>query len=612
MGEVSECAEMTGAGQNDQWHELKGKVKVPQQAATLRLRCGFRNARGTCWIDDVSVESTMRLAVWADLVQPRVTPELGGVPVLILNRDERRGEVSVKVRLGTNEAEKKVELDGTTSQRVVVPIEIPARKELVLEVSLVEGKDVFAEKRRVSAPAELILSPAIPTHWAIEDGPARIGGDVDIAITTEQRQKATVSVKLVDPGGKALAQWSANPPEDGLNPFALRADPLPAGEYNLVAELKSGDEVHRAKQKFTVIHREESRTVLNQNGYLEYRGKLIFPLGIFNGPAKVVEMGQAGFTINHAYNAANAEPGERPNDEAALRFIDDTQKNGMMALFLIPRGLAFSGDWEGFRRRIRMFRNHPALLAWDEEEGIARGDMDTKALETMRRIIAEEDPNHPFMVGDSRDVITNITDRSKFFPLKHMDLGMWWWYPIPAGAGKENMLEGDEYTKAMELTPPSFLTLRNTDKPLWVGVQSYKKPTSFGRYPTPEEYRAQAYIAIIHGTKGLMWYGGSVEGGIFLDPKEGKWEELKKLVRELRESSDVFMGETMETPKLEPASAPVSVAIKRSGNRLVLMAVNRGVSEVDVLFSSPVFGESRNHQHHFGKYETHVYEWSAR
>jgi hypothetical protein len=47
-------------------------------------------------------------------------------------------------------------------------------------------------------------------------------------------------------------------------------------------------------------------------------------------------MGAAGFTVNHAYNAANVEIGERPDDAQALQFINETQKNGMMALFLIP------------------------------------------------------------------------------------------------------------------------------------------------------------------------------------------------------------------------------------------------------------------------------------
>ena len=40
----------------------------------------------------------------------------------------------------------------------------------------------------------------------------------------------------------------------------------------------------------------------------------------------------------------------------------------MKALMLIPRKPLFAGDMETVRERVRMFRNHPALLAWDEED----------------------------------------------------------------------------------------------------------------------------------------------------------------------------------------------------------------------------------------------------
>src|SRR5207248_11581021 len=119
--------------------------------------------------------------------------------------------------------------------------------------------------------------------------------------------------------------------KDGFNHFTLRPEPLPLGEYVIQSRISPGD--LKRQQTFTVIHREQSRVVLNSNGYLEHQGKPIFPLGIFNGTAKVVEMGKAGFTVQHAYNAANAEPGERPPDEEARQFIDEAQHNGMMALF---------------------------------------------------------------------------------------------------------------------------------------------------------------------------------------------------------------------------------------------------------------------------------------
>lgn len=626
--DFTDVAKLKGKG--DEWTQLSGEVKVPQRAAVVRLRIGLRDVSGACWVDDVTLTAKQQLVARADLRDRRITPEMGGVPVLVINRSDNQVAAAVQVRLGKAEARSDVRIPAATTQRVVVPVQIMERKTLPLEVALYRDRDdqpLFVEKRNLFAPPEMVLSPPIPTHWAVEDGVPGIEGDVDLAVTEQQRESSRLLVKLVDGEGKSVAESSSNSVSDGFNHFSLKpAASLPVAAYRVVATLepKSGKAI-KAEQPFGVIHREESKIVLNQNGYLEHRGKPIFPLGIFNGPAKVSEMGEAGFTVNHAYNAANAEIGERPDDAQALAFINETQKNGMMALFLIPRGLAFGGDWENFRRRIRMFKNHPALLAWDEEEGLARGDMDTKALATMRKIIAEEDPHHPFMVGDSRDVITKVKDRSNFFPLDYMDLGMWWWYPIPAGGGREaSVLEGDEYSKALELVPPSFLTQRNTDKPIWVGVQSYKKPKDFGRYSTPAEYRAQAYISIIHGAKGLMWYGGSVEGGIYLDPKAGNWDYLKKLARELNGLSNVFMGEMLEAPKFTPADAPISVGIKRAGNRVVMMAVNRDTTAVEIKFAGgalkdgkvKVLQEDREMKisgtltDRFKAYETHVYEWN--
>jgi hypothetical protein len=285
-----------------------------------------------------------------------------------------------------------------------------------------------------------------------------------------------------------------------------------------------------------------------------------------------------------------------------------------------------------------MFRNHPALLAWDEEESIARGDASFDVVAKMREVLREEDPNHPFMIGDARAPIGQV-DRSNLFPAELMDLGMWWWYPIPLGPGsnKGSVLEGEELAKTYEMAPPTFLTQRKTEKPVWVGVQSYRKGTP-PRFPTPTEYRAQPYIAIIHGAKGLMWYGGSVTHGMFALSKNGKqsdddtgtpndkeahWDYVKVLARELQDLSDVFMGVTEETPKVSPGDALISVCIKRAPGRVVMLAVNRNNKAVDVVFSSPhvkagavkVLAEGRTVtakagelQDHFEAYGVHVYQ----
>jgi hypothetical protein len=465
--------------------------------------------------------------------------------------------------------------------------------------------------------------PPIPTHWVKEDGAPQISGEIDLQVGSAQRDGATLSLLVIDSAGKACGSWkSSEALKDGWNHWEIKLPDLPLGDYKLVGSLapKSGNEI-RDEQTWHVIHRADSKVIVNSNGYLEYKGKPIFPLGIYNNGGHMKEMAECAFTVSHAYNAMGVVRGEPAPDLRPQAFLDESQKCGMMCLFLVPRGFVFSHDWDEVRRRVRMFRNHPALLAWDEEEGLARGDMHPDDLKTLVKIIHEEDPNHPIMIGDSRDGIRKVTDRSNFFPVNEMDLGMWWWYPLPLGGGKPSALDGEEAAHGRELAPPSFLTQRNTDKPIWVGVQSYKKPAEWARFPTPVEYRAQAYISMIHGAKGVMWYGGGVEGGIFGNLKEGHWDDLKALAKELNEMSPVFMSPTGEAPSFSPKEALISVMLKKLPDRTVLLTANRGGNPVDVSFD--VHGRGRvkvlyedrtvelkdgELKDHFEPYVVHAYE----
>ena len=343
-----------------------------------------------------------------------------------------------------------------------------------------------------------------------------------------------------------------------------------------------------AEQPWEVIPRSLAKVTVNSDGFCVYNGKPIFGIGMFNGGAHTKEMGEAGFTVNHAYNAMNADAGVPADDVAAKAFLDSSQQAGMMVMALIPRGMVFHGDWDGFRHRVRLLRNHPALLCWDEEEGIARGDMKLPDLVNMRQILREEDPNHPLMIGDMKDVGSRLPDRRDIFPADQMDIGMWWWYPFPLNERNDTgmELEGDRFGSGAELIPPPFLAQPTTNKPIWVGIQAYKKDAK-SRYPTPAEYRAQAYLSIIHGARGVMWYGGSVDGGVYLNLNEGHWNDLKNLATELHDMIPVFLSATIEPPSIEPKDAKIDLMAKQFGDRVILLACNRSTQPVKATFTSP-------------------------
>ena len=126
------------------------------------------------------------------------------------------------------------------------------------------------------------------------------------------------------------------------------------------------------------------------------------------------------------------------------------------------------------------------------------------------RLVRELDPDHPLVLGDTRDVITKLQKdrRDFFFPDDCMDVGIWWWYPIPLHAPDASGVDSEDKNTGL-LQPPPWLTTTHSKRPLWIAIQSYQQPRQDARFPTPEEYRCLAYLSIINGVKGLWFYTGS-------------------------------------------------------------------------------------------------------
>jgi hypothetical protein len=587
-----------------EWQRIEGSATVPAGAQQLRLRLGFSYSQGTCWWDDVNITSVSPISARAEFPEGQLTPALAAVPVTVLNRDGRRGEARVLLTLNGKPFPKSVRLSGKPIEADHVSITPPTPGKMIVALKVLDSKD---EKKVLFepppwngvVPAPLVLYPPSPTHWAMEDGNPQIDYRFDLYVGADVGKTATITAELRGASdNNVIKSWPIKPPND-INSFKYGTNheehefgkAIPAGDYTLVVNVKpKNGKPLVATHPWHVIRREQAKVTLNAGGYPVADGKAIFPLGIFNG-GKFKEQAAAGFTVTHAYNAVRLEENARNADFNALRYLDGTQENGMKMLFMIPMKAAIKGDFDAVRRRIRMFRNHPALLAWDEEEGFARGDFKPDTLKKIRQIQHEEDPHHPFMVGDSRGLgAVRGTDRSDFFPDDDMDLGMWWWYPFPLQERTGDALLGEDAgPPGKVLVPPSFLVTAKTKKPLWVGVQSYKKPGKDSRYPTPQEYRAQAYLGIVSGARGLMWYGGSVTGGLFLAAEEGHWPDLQNVVREIHGLESVLLEPNAPTPTVSPDKSAVSVCLKKTADRLVLIAVNRGETAAEVTISSPAF-----------------------
>lgn len=617
----------TCALESRDWFQVTREITVPPDAAYMTFQLRHRGITGSTWWDGVEVRpaspTAMRLALPARQMEPGRTT----APVVLINRGAG-GTATVS----TTPGDIRQQIALPQQEETTVPLEflLERRGNQTIEMKLLDaaGAVMFSTSARITVPPSLVMEPVLPIYSCVEDG----DGAIECRVWVHEPADARNGLRLegqVARGAQVRATTSvaANAVEHRLKFDLGDLQKLGTGDFVVTMKLlRSGDLVASATQDWHVIHRAQAQVTLSPDGYPIVQGKKTFPMGLYDGH-RFEELANAGFNVTQNFDIGHVRRGMIPDNQRMKKILDDSVANDMQHLFLVAHGPGCRVLDEETIRRVEMFKNHPGVLAWYEEEGVARGDVTVSFLRDLHSFIKGAAPEHPLVIGDTRDVIMNMTDRSRFFPLEYLDVGIWWWYPFPIRAGgRPGAYEGEEIGKGLELVPPSFLTLARTEKPIWVVLQSYRKPQ--GRFPTLAEYRAQPYIAVIHGAKGVFYYTGGGRGGVQQHAEEGNWDYLKQLVSELRDMSPVFMSpDAPDTVTLAKPDALISYRLKQPDNRRFLLAVNRNDRPAEVTFripklrdgEVPVRYEQRNVTakegeitDRFAPYGVHVYELETR
>jgi len=134
-----------------------------------------------------------------------------------------------------------------------------------------------------------------------------------------------------------------------------------------------------------------------------------------------------------------------------------------------------------------------------------------------------------------------------------------------------------DYTDRMQAAAPG--------KPVWMVLQGFgwhdlremsNQPPETGRRPTYDETRFMAYDAIVHGAKGILYWGTHR-----VEKPSSFWTDLTRVVRELNQIHSVLAAPT-ETlaadivlePTLHSADKGIALLAKRVGNKVCLIVVN--------------------------------------
>lgn len=632
------------------WALVSGIATAPAGAASAEVHLGYTNAPGAVWFDDVraAITSPQSLA----LVEG-AQPWLGAqeITVRVINRETTPFRGNARIVVGRKQTDVPVALEpalpfreglgvGSTAseQLVKLPITLTSVGTHNYQISLLDAaaKPVRTLEGKFRTTALLLLFPACPCYHVAGEGSGDTRIDARFVVNPRQRSGLRLAVELKDAAGKVIQTATngpvaqigrstdslvrANPllvegagndggigtrglggprsdaPEGDIVGVNLRVPVSAPGVFGVVARLldRDGKELAKADTDIHVSAGAESRVGLGPDGFLRIGGQAHFPIGMYSC-GRYDEMGKAGFSGTHNYGITTGEAGDviNPNDAHLKELLDRSWAAGLRMMVELPRKAIEKAQWAQVRWRIETFRHHPGLLCWGSEERVARGMAPLANIAALYRLVHELDPDHPLVLGDTRDVIGKLQkDRRDFFPDDCMDVGIWWWYPIPLHAPDGNGLESQDKNAAL-LQPPAWLTTTHSRKPLWIAIQSYQHPRPDARFPTPAEYRCLAYLSLINGAKGLWFYTGSGQkdwqgkpAGLLNKPEEGHWDYVQQLVRELRELEQVITAKpVMGKITLSPPDAPVEFTVRELDGKIYLLAANKSDRPQSVRFT---------------------------
>ena len=161
-------------------------------------------------------------------------------------------------------------------------------------------------------------------------------------------------------------------------------------------------------------------------------------------------------------------------------------------------------------------------------------------------------------------------------------------------------------------------------KPVFAVLQSFYPDGH--RMPNRAELRCMAYLSVVSGVKGILWFSYNYNG-LMAEKHPAAWAALKELAGEFRELSPAFTDSATQPPhvslQVEAAASIKTRLFSHAGQHFVL-AVNEAPVEVgevkfvlpgvdtakmDVLFEDRRLTTSKGPtwQDRFGPYEVHIY-----
>ena len=278
---------------------------------------------------------------------------------------------------------------------------------------------------------------------------------------------------------------------------------------------------------------------LDKDNTLMVDDKRFFSIGIYYIPKSqepFKELAEAGFNL------------VRCDSEDQL---DKAHEHGLKVWVSLGDRLDLSKETKQreqyIKSRVAELKDHPALLAWesmDEPAWTWKKPWEVRAsaegLAQGHKLVKELDPDHLLWINHApRNTTKTLAKFSQntdilacdVYPVISKDIDADKTYAMMPN-GKQTDLANQtiscvgEYVDKMKISA-------GKDRATWLVLQGFAWDDKL--FPTYEETKFMAYNAIIHGVKGILYWGTQA----MPQPSE-HWTDFKKVIRELGDLSPVF------------------------------------------------------------------------
>lgn len=267
--------------------------------------------------------------------------------------------------------------------------------------------------------------------------------------------------------------------------------------------------------------RQGSIVKLDEDGALVVNGERVFVYGTYRDPSdnRLAFDGvrEAGFNLAHTYYFESMTPIAQPYDAdelvrtyiaEATKYLDGAHDAGVGVFLGLPREVVRNYDREAVRAIVSALADKPALWLWymmDEPTGRDHREQSlVEAMDGLKTIIAEIDPNHPVCLVEA-----------KTFARYRNSVDLMWvdYYTVP----KQVRRVYEAIHKARTELPgmPVWPVLQGHDLRIHKYAETLERRSDVSERlriddrfhrPNPKELKAQVHAAIAADSMGVVFY----------------------------------------------------------------------------------------------------------